>query len=451
MQIAEINQLSRRPGEASSPANRSLDLMAAELTCRGQVSPELWAMVLDEERTQASEVLAAQEQSYAAIPRTYFSSPHGLADVHGQSLNKVFDDGVAYSQDEARRGVPGANWELVRRQTERRNLDVITEMAEGTICVEVSATPSDKPAHEITAQHYNGLTMIRASIKGRADGGRVRQFNYAIPLDKPDFLLAIQRKLGIAQNRQSINSQQLLENPVLQATDLSPEAAARQIDGLIGAALLESAVGNSAVRMLSRAIKNRREAWEFINSAEQADLDNELLAAMSQAAALAPAERAAAIKAIRSGYYKELKDRFSGKKLASGKGAMAGSLLADAAARAVADGDVFVACGDTVKAASFSQSERAAMIKSLRDEIRGSGACQACGKNGILYGCGLCGGCNKKWCDEYEATGKQTAVRDLAYRSLARPTGNPGIIDTTLNELAKSWQKLKADQLAKAA
>lgn len=424
--------------------------MAAEVSRQGYVSAEVWQMVIDEEKTQASEILAAQEQSYAAIPRTYYSSKEGLIDRHGQSLNKVFDDGIAYSQGEREQGVPGADWELQRRYAERSNLKKITDMPEGTICIEVSAPPSDKPDHEVVAQHYNGLTMIRASIKAHGDGGKVRQFNYALPLDSPDFLLAVQAKLGVAGEQRTINSQQLLENPVMKRSGDSAEAVAREIDGLIGAALLESAVGHSAVRMLTRTINNRREAWQFINSAEHQDLDAEIFASMHQAAKLKSGARAEIIKAIRSGYWKELKDRFRGRRSAGVRSVEAGSVLAAAAERAVADGDVFIACGNTVKATSFNQAERADIIKLLRREVKGSGKCQGCGARGALYGCGLCSRCNKKWCDEYENSGKQTDIRDLAYRAQARGEAN-GILESALTELGRGWQKIKTSQLARAA
>jgi hypothetical protein len=434
-----------------TPANRNLNLMNRELMMAGRVRPETWAMLLDEEKTQASEILAqieqdGQKKAFAAIPRTYFPSSEGLRDRHGQELTRIFDDGVNYIGQQVGR-VPGADWEHQRRQTERQNLEKIINMPEGTVVMEISASPSDKPKHEQSAQHYNGLTMIRASIKAVGDGGRVQQYNYAIALDSPEFLLAVQAKLGIAEP--TVDSQQLLENPVIVQSSDSAESTARRIDGLIGAALLESAVGKSTLRMLARAVEQRREAWEFINSPQQADLEHELFIAMSQAAQLDATGRSEAIKAIRTGYWRELIDRFNGRLPAAGSVELAGTILAEAAARAVADGDVFIACGDTVQAKAMTHQQRTEMMHKLRNEVTGNGACQACGKKGMLYGCGLCSGCNKKWCDAYEASGEQTDLKDLAYRRLTRSAGGEDFVDRAAKILGEEWRVNRMQWLKK--
>lgn len=82
--------------------------------------------------------------------------------------------------------------------------------------------------------------------------------------------------------------------------------------------------------------------------------------------------------------------------------------------------DILISRASTAEQAGYvnaqgpSRAERASLIKSLRREVTGSGACGACGAAGKLYGCGLCGACNKKWCDIFEKTGKQTKIKDLA-------------------------------------
>jgi hypothetical protein len=57
--------------------------------------------------------------------------------------------------------------------------------------------------------------------------------------------------------------------------------------------------------------------------------------------------------------------------------------------------------------------ERQKVVKNLREEVKGKGNCAACGAKGNLFGCGLCGRCNKEWCDKYEANGEQTPINKL--------------------------------------
>jgi len=403
-----------------NPAVHNVDLMADEIAVYGGVTPELWAMVADEEFTQGAEVLAVQEMAYAAVPRSFRQHGEDLIDPYNQSLKQVLHDGIDYMRQELSLGTPGADWELSRREAEFRNAETIMSMQPSMLCVEISATPFDKPKHEQLAQHYTDLTMIRLSHKDQ--NNKIAQYNYALPVSSPEFLRAIQIKLGRKPDEQLIGSQELLENPIIQNADQSPDQLARHFDGLIGAALLEAAVGHSAVRMINRAIENRRESWEFVTSHSQADIHYELQAAMQQAAQLPPSARAEAMDAIRSGFWKELKDRFQGKQ----QMAMEGGILMAAAARAVVDGDVFISCGSTVVATQFASSgessiSRAQIAESLQKEVKGSGSCSACGAKGLLYGCGFCGRCNKKWCEEYKRTGKQTNIKDLAYRNYSRP------------------------------
>jgi len=58
-------------------------------------------------------------------------------------------------------------------------------------------------------------------------------------------------------------------------------------------------------------------------------------------------------------------------------------------------------------------ADRIRIARSLREEVKGNGSCAACGAKGKLFGCGLCGACNKEWCEKYEATGKQTPINKL--------------------------------------
>lgn len=418
----------------SSAATRNADLMADELRILGNVTPELRAMVLDEELTHAAEIIAAQEMGYATVPRTYYQRGEDLIDVHDQSLKRVFSDGINYSRQELSQEIPGADWELRRRQAEFKNLGTILSMPNGTVCIEISPPPFDKPENERVAQNYNNLTMIRLSIKD----GKVLQYNYALPISSPEFLRAVQTKLGRESEEWIVGSEEFLENPILQQIDQPAKLAAQKYDSLIGAALLEVSVGQSALRMVTRAIENRREAWEFVTAEDNIDVHLELLAAMERAAQLSPDARRRAMDAIRSGFWKEFKDRFRGNQQA----VVEGGILMAAASRAVVDGDVFIACGSTVAATEFANSGnsvigRAHIVDSLRKEVKGSGACSACGAKGSLYGCGLCQRCNKKWCDEYERSGKQTNIKDLAYRKYSRPE----MLDKT-ESFGEYWQRI---------
>lgn len=420
-------------------ATRNVDLIAHELKLFGHITPELRAMVLDEELTHAAEVIAAQEMGYAAIPRTYCQTGGDLIDAHNQSLKKVFADGINSSRQELSQGVPGADWELRRRKAEFKNLETILAMPDRTVCVEISAPPFDKPESEKQAQHYNDLTMIRVSIKDR----RVLQYNYALPLSSLEFLQTVQTKLGRSAKDHLVTSEELLENPIVERIDQPAELAAQKYDSLIGAAVLEVSVGHSAVRMIKKAVENRRETWKFVSDQDHSDIHQELVTAMQQAAFLNPAHREQAMSAIRSGFWKEFKDRFRGNQ----HDTMAGDILRSAAARAVADADVFIACGSTVVATEFSTastristvSTRAQEVEPLRNQLKGEGSCGACGMKGSLFGCGLCRNCNKKWCDQYVQTGKQLEIKNLAYLNYGRPS-KPH--ESAEEIFVKAWQRI---------
>lgn len=415
-----LEQSYSKPNQPNA-ATRNVDLMADELAMLGYISPELWAMALDEEDTHAAELLPAQDKmAYATVPRNYRQEDGDLVDKHNQHLTAVLDGGVAHIKERLASGVPGSDWELRRRLAERKNLDRIIDMPTGSVCLEISASPFDKPKPEQKAQHYTDLTIVRASFKGHE--GEVDQYNYVLPISSLEFLRAVQSKLGRHGENQILASDELLENPIIEPVDQPIGVAAKKFDSLMGAALLEASVGDSAVRMIKKAIESRREAWQFITSEDNIDLHQELMAAMQSAALLPQSERAEAMDSIRIGFWRELIDRFRGRDIIIREG---GVLMA-AAARAVVDGDVYIACGSTVSAMAPTTRESAASrsqtVASLRSEIKGSGSCSACGAKGTLYGCGLCSRCNKKWCDVYEQTGKQLEIKELAYQNYGRDT-----------------------------
>jgi len=294
--------------------------------------------------------------------------------------------------------------------------------------------------------------MIRASIKDKAQPERITQYGFVLPIASPEFVKALQAHLGL-EPHDKIDSLRLLKNPKLTKIDGPAEQAARQVDNLIGAALLESSVGHSTVRMIKRAVERRREAWDFVNSDEHKELHDELLADMKYAARLSGEERAHAMNAIRSGFWKEFKDTFNGRH----RQATFGSIIAEAASRAVADGDVYIACGSTVNATEFTAEEsaasRAQTAESLRHEVKGSGTCQACGAKGTLYGCGVfCGRCNDKWCDEYKKSGKQLSAAELAHFNYSRPqleVKKKPLEIFKAETLAEYWARLGREQRLK--
>lgn len=85
--------------------------------------------------------------------------------------------------------------------------------------------------------------------------------------------------------------------------------------------------------------------------------------------------------------------------------------------RAAEQGTVYSMCGDLIAAntpgllgtqtsfESLRLADRQQVIDKLIADKR-SGRCLTCGASGTVHGCGLCGRCNKIWCDEYKATGK---------------------------------------------
>ena len=422
-------------------ATRNVDFIAHEISLYGQASEGLWEMVLDEEATHAAELLAAQEMAYATVPRSFYIENGDLVDKHNQHLKDVINGGVESIRRSIGQGVPGSAWELRRRLAESRNVDKIIKMDPGQVCVEISASPFDKPETERKAQHYTDLTMIRASFKGYE--GVIRQYNYVLPVSSPEFLQAVQTKLGREADDHILSSEELLENPIIQEVDEEHELAARGLDNLIGAALLEVSVGESATRMIRRAILNRREAWQFINSENNNDLRHELKSLMGEAALLPPSERGATMDAIRSGFWKELKDRFSERKIYD----QGGGIIMAAAERAVADGDVFIACGSTVRATAIpgnnnlnAAQARTEIVRDLLEKVVGNGSCGACGAKGRLYGCGLCGSCNRKWCDIYQRTGRQTEISELSYQNYSRP--GESILDLKVETFKQYWERI---------
>jgi len=454
-----------------SALTRAVRLMAEERERLGHVTPELKAMILDEELTPVLEVVVDQtREAYGVVPRSFRVQGDDLIDPHDQSLAEVADRGREWSRQEVVKEVPGAWRELQRRTAEANNIATIAQMPPGTLCIEVSANPIDWTEEERESQHYTGLTMIRASLKPLDSPNEVIQLNFVLPeLDAPEAILNLQQKLDIEPGEQTIDTQRLLANPKLVEFDGSVTEAGREVDGLLGAVLLEKSVGHSTLRMIKRAIERRRETWRFITSADQSDVHEELLAHIERLSFAHPQLWEHGMAGIRTGFTKELKDRFLGREqLVTESTTPTVSILEAAAERAVLAGDVYVACGTTVNATALGESQsatpaqRAEVVASLRTEIKGKGTCNGCGTTGLLYGCGIfCYSCNKKWCDEFVATGKQLEANELAFfSSLVKPSteratpkssSGIGLVEGLSAELAeidkRRKAKLEADKL----
>lgn len=59
--------------------------------------------------------------------------------------------------------------------------------------------------------------------------------------------------------------------------------------------------------------------------------------------------------------------------------------------------------------------DRQAVVDKLNADKR-KGYCLTCGASGLVYGCGLCGRCNKVWCDEYIGNGRGLEIDEIAKR-----------------------------------
>lgn len=431
-----------------SALTRSVRLMADARQRWGIVPPEIKAMILDEELTPVLEVVVDQTtEAYGVVPRSFRVEGNDLIDPHGQSLTEVSERGSRWSRQEVKRGVPGAWKELQRRNTEAENIARIARMPAGTLLLEISANPIDWTIEERAGQHYTGLTMIRASVKPHDNPSEVSQFNFILPnLDTPEAILNLQDRLGIGSDGETVDTNKILAHPLEKLYDGSAIGTAREIDGLLGASLLEKSVGHSTLRMIQRAIERRREAWRFITNSEQADVHSELLAHIEWLSTRHRQFWEQEMAAIRTGFTRELKDRFLNRQISAPT--VEGGILVAAASRAAQAGDVYIACGTTVTATEFSTQTataagRAEAVKPLLENVVGKGECGACGAKGSLYGCGLCSSCNKKWCDIYVRTGEQTAIKDLTSSRSSKSKNAKQSQQKTPKE--SDWQRIKRE------
>lgn len=426
--------------ELPNPTTRSVELFADDLRNFGLVRPETAQAVIDEELTNAAEDTAKTKSGYGVVPRTYYQRGETLVDKYQNDLVEIFDDGIEWCQEEVLAGKPGAGWELERRRADRDNLDKILTLSSGEALIEISSTPLDKPQHERETQGYNGMTHVRVSAK---EADRVEQSNFFLPTSEPHFLLRLQSLVGMPLGQRTISSQQLLERPI--TTQLN----VKEIESLIGVALLDLSPDHAILAMVKKAASARREAWEFVSSDEHGELRRELERKISELASLPSQWWLNGINDLRKGFLKELRERYDGNVSA----AKYGEVIGTAAAQAVADGDVFITCGGAIESTApvASGSSRSSVANKLRNEVKGSGTCTACGAAGPLYGCGVfCKACNDVWCDKY-LTGEQLSAKQIRYLRHVKLAGRANETKQWdfFEELARYWHQLKREAAAK--
>lgn len=425
--------------ELTNPLTRSVELFANDLETYGVVQPETVQAAIDEELTSAAEDIAKAKSDFGVVPRTYYQRRNDLVDIYGNSLTNIHEYGIKWCEEEYAAGKPGAEWELKRRQTEANNLKDLVAMEPGYLYIETSATPLDKPKHEQEAQGYNGMTFVRATAK--ENGGIISQRNIILPTSEPVFLLRIQSLLDVPIEERTINSQALLEMP------LTRQMTFKELESLIGVAVLESMPDHAVVTMLQKSITARREAWEFVSSDEHEELWRELSEKITELASTHPNWWLNGMVKLRKGFLKEFRERYDGKV----SSALYGDVIGTAAAKAVVDGDVFIVCGgvvETINPDSTDNDSLSTIAYKLRNEVKKSGSCSACGAKGKLYGCGVfCRACNGIWCDKFEKFGQQLTAKQIRYLRFAKFNNSIKSEEKLdiFSELSRYWQKLKQE------
>lgn len=383
----------------------------------------------------AAEDIARVKSRYAVVPRDYFQHGDKLTDIYDNDLKQVFVDGAEWAAEEAAKGTLGAEWEAERRWAEVRNIKKFLDLPPGNMMIEISAPP-ERPAAELRAQGYTGMTHVRVSAK--VDHIKVKQYNIILPAAGGKFLKDLQILLGVAESQAEPDAQRLLARPLEMPIGENTDEKLKELENLCGAALLGTNPDKAVLQMIKKAAGARREAWKFVDAAQHDDLNLELAAKIDNLARQGPAIWQSGIEEIRIGYMKELRERYDGKfRLAA-----AGSIIEGAAAQAVADSDVFITCGTTLETArqAATATSHGEVAARLLRETAGSGTCSACGATGTLWGCGVfCATCNRIWCDEYAKSGKELSysqIRYLRHGKLAdaRPR-------SFIDDIIDSWQE----------
>jgi hypothetical protein len=430
---------------ALSPATRSVELFHLDQIYYGAVRPETVQAVVDEEKTMAAEDIARVKSRYAVVPRDYYQRGNSIFDIHGNDLKQVFIDGAEWAQDEAAKGTLGAGWEAQRRWSEVRNLENFISRPAGSMMIEISAPP-DRPAAELKAQGYTGMTHVRVSAK--EDDVKIKQYNIILPASGDKFLKELQVLLGAPEGREEPDAQRLLARPLELPAVGDLAAKIKEIESLCGAALLNNNPDKAVLQMIKKAGGARREAWEFVDSTLHAELNYELADKISGLARQNPALWLKGIEQIRIGYMKELRERYDGKvRLAEH-----GSIIDAAGAQAVAESDVFIVCGgtmETIKGSSNAAESAAQQAARLLHEVRETGTCSACGARGLLYGCGVfCGACNAVWCKEYASSNGRTQLSASQIRYLRMGKGRGNSFVDELIESFQEWNRQYDEQQA---
>jgi len=425
------------------PATRSVELFYLDQIYYGAVSPETIQAVIDEEKTMAAEDIARTKSRYAVVPRDYFIKDDSIADIYGNDLKQVFVDGAEWADQAAAGGQPGAAWEAERRWSEVSNIEKFMAAPAGVMMIEISAPP-DKPAAELKAQGYAGMTHVRVSAK--LNESRVKQYNIILPACGDRFLKDLQSLMGAQDSAELLDEQELLANPLWHEVGPDVKTKMSDIENLCGAALLNTNPDQAVMRMIKKAAGAKRQAWEFVDSAQHDDLNHELAAKIGNLSKQDPNVWMSGIEQIRVGYMKELRERYDGK----ARLAQHGSIIDAAASQAVADSDVFIVCGGTMEVVKGSVAKAdtpAQQALKLLNEVKESGKCRACGAVGTLYGCGVfCSACNAIWCNEYSKSGEQLSESQIRYLRFGKQRG---FIDELIDSFRQWNQQYEQEKALK--
>lgn len=402
---------SRESNRLESANNRSYWRIKDDIDKFNQIQAETFKLILDEEKTHAAEILAQYTKS-GDIPRIYFKKADDLVDGHGVSLKNVLDGGIrALEQADFKK--PGSQWELRRRQIERQNLDILTNLEIGQIAVEVSPTDFTKSHDELISFGYTGSTLVRVTHRQNMD--KYVQRNIILNDSSLDFINDIRRLIN--EKTETINSaEEALANVSIINGGLD------EVNELAASFKIADANKNelkSAFSFVKQTVKNNLynqiNAWDFIENN-----DDVLVALVQSFKDLQPDVSVdGSIDNLRAGAWRILIERLNNQDVDKSVDIIAGSQ------RAIESGMTFVACGGVVDLVGLNAlTSRISTYFKLYNNIYGFGICTACDDKNFLYGCGVfCFDCNSIWCDEYLISGLQLDKKDLLekrYRKYGR-------------------------------
>lgn len=414
MQEQLYKQLSGNRLLTHSAETKSIAKIDRDIRAHGCLLPKTRLEIVDEEKTQAAEILAAVTKR-GCVPREYTLETGELLDEYGYSLRQVLEYGVSDAEEKAASGVIGAAKELERRRAELYVLKAqIMVMPTGTACVEWSAADNSWSEQELEAHGYPGDTHVRLTT--RLDHKTFRQYNIILQGSELDVINECRR--SIHPNAEPLDSAlEVLQHPqIIYFDDGKSSDFIEQIRTDFSGALFSANKPRAILNMLKNSFRKHKDAWEYVN--ENDDIFNALVDSFELRAGSDPAEWRELADQARGGAWQLLLERYSGKIAKHNKHVTSASVGA-AGQRAAAAGAVFIACGGSVSMKSsqpedISSLDRTGIVETLLRIKGGRGVCQSCDKDGELYGCGaFCEHCNKVWCEEYALTGYQLQPKEI--------------------------------------